>query len=166
MPSPATFSIPPIRSLLGRCIGPNDPVIDPFAADTKWNENTVTNDQNPATSAQYHLDALEFVQAMRRKGLTFLAALLDGPYSPRQVLEDFNGYGRSVTQEDTRSSAWRRIKDAVDTVVQPGGLVICFGWNSGGMGVKRGYVLREVLLVVHGGNHNDTIVTVWQKRTT
>ena len=31
-----------------------------------------------------------------------------------------------------------------------------------GMGIKRGYILREVLLVAHGGNHNDTICTVEQ----
>ena len=51
-------------------------------------------------------------------------------------------------------------------MIRPGGIVVSCGWNSNGMGIKRGYILREVLLVAHGGNHNDTICTVEQKRST
>ena len=40
---------------------------------------------------------------------------------------------------------------------------MCFGWNSSGVGIKRGMKLIEVLLVPHGGSHNDTIVTVERK---
>jgi hypothetical protein len=40
---------------------------------------------------------------------------------------------------------------------------MCFGWNSSGIGIKRGFELIEVLLVCHGGSHNDTIVTVERK---
>jgi hypothetical protein len=35
--------------------------------------------------------------------------------------------------------------------------------NSGGIGKKYGVTTVEVLLVSHGGNKNDTIVTVKQK---
>jgi hypothetical protein len=45
----------------------------------------------------------------------------------------------------------------------PGGYAICCGWNSIGIGKKRGFKLIEVLLVCHGRLHNDTIVTVEQK---
>jgi hypothetical protein len=40
---------------------------------------------------------------------------------------------------------------------------MCFGWNSSGVGTKRGMELIEVLLVSHGGSHNDTICTVERK---
>ncbi len=38
--------------------------------------------------------------------------------------------------------------------------MLCFGWNSGGIGINNGFNLKEILLVPHGGNHNDTICTV------
>ena len=41
-----------------------------------------------------------------------------------------------------------------------GGFCISFGWNSNGMGKNRGFEIVEILLVAHGGHHNDTIVTV------
>lgn len=31
------------------------------------------------------------------------------------------------------------------------------------MGLKRGFEIVEILLVAHGSNHNDTIVTVEKK---
>ena len=48
-------------------------------------------------------------------------------------------------------------------MLKPEGIAICFGWNSMGFGLKRGYELLEVLMVPHGGAHNDTIVTVERK---
>lgn len=44
-----------------------------------------------------------------------------------------------------------------------GGIVISFGWNSGGVGAKYGFKTLEILLVPHGGAHNDTICVVDQK---
>lgn len=34
------------------------------------------------------------------------------------------------------------------------------GGNSGGIGAKYGFIIRRILLVAHGGLHNDTICTV------
>ena len=42
-------------------------------------------------------------------------------------------------------------------------MCITCGWNSGGIGKKYGFEIVEILLVSHGGWHNDTIVTVEQK---
>jgi len=36
-------------------------------------------------------------------------------------------------------------------------VVLSFGWNSAGMGEKRGFEIIEILLCAHGGGHNDTI---------
>jgi hypothetical protein len=57
------------------------------------------------------------------------------------------------------------VKNGLDAILRPGGLAICFGWNSAGFGRKRGYLMEEILLVNHGGAHNDTIVTVERKAT-
>jgi hypothetical protein len=56
------------------------------------------------------------------------------------------------------------VKDALHERLKRGGVAVCCGWNSSGFGVGRGYRLTDVLLVAHGGAHNDTIVTVETKR--
>ena len=38
-----------------------------------------------------------------------------------------------------------------------------YKWTSMGLGKNRGFKLKEILLVPHGGSKNDTIVTVEQK---
>lgn len=48
--------------------------------------------------------------------------------------------------------------------IKPNGLAISCGWNSGGFGKMLGFEIVEILLVAHGGNHNDTIVTVERKK--
>lgn len=37
------------------------------------------------------------------------------------------------------------------------GYVLSFGWNSTGLGKKRGFSLVDLLVINHGGSHNDTI---------
>lgn len=53
-----------------------------------------------------------------------------------------------------------KVKDEIARLIRPGGKAICYGWNSMGLGKSRGFILREVLLVPHGGSRNDTICTV------
>lgn len=62
--------------------------------------------------------------------------------------------GQSLFQEE---------KKLIAPKIQVGGIVICFGWNSGGFGKGLGFEMLEILLVPHGGAHHDTIVTVERK---
>jgi len=39
-----------------------------------------------------------------------------------------------------------------------------FGWNSCGMGDRHGFEQIEILLVAHGGAHNDTICLAERRR--
>ena len=48
-------------------------------------------------------------------------------------------------------------------IVKPNGKVICFGWNSNGVGKTRGFDMEKILLIAHGSRRNDTIVTVETK---
>lgn len=41
--------------------------------------------------------------------------------------------------------------------------MISFGWNSNGIGKKHHFDITRILVVAHGGHHNDTIVTVEKK---
>ena len=47
--------------------------------------------------------------------------------------------------------------------IKVGGKVISFGWNSGGLGKNRRFKIHKILLVAHGGLHNDTICVVERK---
>lgn len=51
----------------------------------------------------------------------------------------------------------------MERIVKKDGVVISCGWNSGGIGKKYGFDIVEILLVPHGGAHNDTIVVVEKK---
>lgn len=161
MPNAETFSIKPVaefvRRYLDACPGLS---IDPFAR----NKNLChfTNDIDPSTRAQFHLDAEEFCRQPHLRPCTL--ALFDPPYSPRQISECYKGCGIEVTTKDTQNAAlYKRVRDALDPLIEPGGIVLSFGWSSNGMGKTRGYKIEEILLVAHGGAHNDTICIAERK---
>ena len=155
MPSADTFSIKPIGEFVRRYIQ-NGVSVDPFARNGTL--ATITNDINPNTSAQYHMDAIDFLDMYAVGGALADVVILDMPYSPRQISECYQELGRKVTMADTQSgNLYRRVRDAVMPILNPDGIVLSFGWNTVGMGKKRGFEIVEILLVCHGGAHNDTI---------
>src|SRR3990167_4728949 len=158
MPNKWTFQIKPIAELLGRYVGDGKGWIDPFAGMTSPAE--FTNDLNPESPAKSHLFADEFCQ--RIEG-SFKGVLFDPPYSYRQVTECYAGYGIKATQQDTQSNFYNRVMNAICDKIKIEGIAISCGWNSSGFGKNRGFQIIEILLVAHGGHHNDTIVTVEQK---
>jgi hypothetical protein len=160
MPSPNTFSIQPIKDLLGRYIRPSMVVVDAFARNSRL-AGEYSNDLNPATDAEFHMDGVAFLQMLAIDSVRADVILIDPPYSPRQISECYKQVGREVGMAETQNARlYKDVKDAADFLVKEGGIVICCGWNSAGMGISRGYQLQEILLVAHGGAHNDTIVTV------
>ena len=155
MPNKNTFDIKPVKELIQSEL--TDGVwIDPFANQNKL--ATITNDLNPAYDTNYHMDALDFLKTFQNESVD--GVLYDPPYSPRQVTECYQGVGMNVTSETTRASFWGNQKKEISRIVKPGGKVITFGWNSGGIGRKYGFEITRILLVPHGGWHNDTICTV------
>lgn len=161
MPDANTFSIKPIGEFVQRyiaeCTGRS---VDPFARNSKL--CSYTNDLNPSTSADYHEDAEEFCRWLSPDSFTL--AIFDPPYSPRQISECYKNIGREVTTEDTQNAAlYKRVRDALDPLLKPGAICLSFGWSSNGMGKGRGYEIIEVLLVAHGGAHNDTICIAERK---
>lgn len=159
MPNAETFSLPPVARLLDKWLHECRVIVDPFARNSL--RATLTNDLNPATTATHHMRAEDFVTVMDCEAD---AVLFDPPYSPRQITEVYQTIGKNATTEDTQNARlYRVVKDGLDRMLRPGGLAICCGWNSMGFGLKRGYVMEEILLVAHGAAHNDTIVTVERK---
>lgn len=162
MPDAATFSIAPIGEFVRRYMADAKVSVDPFARNRDW--ATYTNDINRDTSAQAHMDAEDFLDYLRERGVVADLILFDPPYSPRQVSEHYRAAGREVTAEDTQNGRlYRRVRDAIDRIIRPGGVVLSFGWQSIGMGVGRGYLPLEIMLVPHGGGHNDTICMAERK---
>jgi len=153
MPNPLTFSIQPIKLFLAEEVKGIE-WADPFARNTKIAK--YTNDINPDTNAQFNLEALDFLKTFEDESLD--GVLFDPPYSPRQIKEVYDKIG--IPLHDTKSSVWSNWKKEIARIVKPGGKVISFGWNTSGIGLTRGFKIERILLVCHGGNHNDTIVTL------
>lgn len=108
------------------------------------------------------MDALDFLKTFEDESVDVV--LYDPPYSLRQVVECYKGYGKEVTKETTQSSWRARHLDEIQRILKINGKVLCFGWNSNGAGKKRGFEMKRVLLVPHGGSKYDTICTVEIKR--
>lgn len=159
MPSPYTFGIKPIHELLTRRLADSQTIIDPFARDSKF--GTLTNDLNPNSNADSCGDAIEYIRMLIDIGVEADAVLLDPPYSSRQISEAYKIAGRKCGMTETQNAVlYKNAKDGLDKLLVKGGIAITCGWNSMGFGIGRKYVMDEILLVSHGGAHNDTIVTV------
>lgn len=157
MPNSRTFSIKAIRNVINKYA--NGCIIDPFANESKL--ATITNDINSQYDTNYHLDAIDFLKLFDDKSVD--TVLYDPPYSPRQISECYKNLEMAVNMQTTQAAYWGNQKKEIGRIVKPGGIVVTCAWNSGGIGKKYGFEIIEILLVAHGGWHNDTIVTVERK---
>ena len=149
MPSPDTFSIPQIGDFVRKYL--TGISVDPFARNKRW--ATYTNDINPNTEAEFHMDAVEFLTGLKIKADVII---LDPPYSPGQIKECYQVAGKSFSMTDAQNGAlYSSVRTAARNICKHGTIVLSFGWNSCGMG--RGFEIEEIMLVAHGGAHNDTI---------
>ena len=138
MPNKRTFTIKPIRELIEKYDAID--YIDPFPY-------------------PYKKDAIEYLSEFKDSSVQ--GVLFDPPYSPRQLKECYESKG--MVLHDTKSSVWSNWKDEISRIIKPNGICLSFGWSSQGMGKNRGFKIIEILLVPHGGNHNDTICVVEKK---
>ncbi|MFW5886413.1 MAG: adenine-specific DNA methylase [Bacteroidota bacterium] len=156
MPSHNTFGIKPIKKFIEEHIT-SGLWIDPFSSNSPFAKQCITNDLNNELETDYHMEALDFLKKFDNVSVD--GVLFDPPYSPRQISECYKQVGREVHMKDTQSSFYGDRKKEIARIVKPGGKVLCFGWNSGGIGKSNKFKLIDLLLVPHGGAHNDTICT-------
>ena len=140
MPNHKTFQIKPIKQLILEELGESYTDVFPHP---------------------YDRDALEMLREKNSNSISELA--FDPVYSLRQLKEMYENKGNSLTQHETQYY-WKDLRDEIARVVKVGGKTISFGWNSIGIGKTRGFEIMRILLVCHGGHHNDTICTVERKR--
>jgi DNA modification methylase len=158
MPNKWTFTIKPIKELLSRWVIPGDFWCDPFAG-----ENSPAQTRNDLSGkVEFNMDALEFLKSLDAE--SYDGVLLDPPYSITQAKQCYEGRGMELLKiKPTSMKYWAEVKNEIKRILKPGGVAICFGWTSMGLGKNRGFVMDEILLVPHGGSKNDTIVTVERK---
>ncbi len=156
-----TFSMKPLKNLFYKYFHQENPelVVDPFARNC--NLADLTNDIDPTTKAEYHLEASDFLKDLPSNSADIV--LFDPPFTSRQVKECYNKLGRTVNWEDTQNTYWTKIKNEIMRVLRPGGVCITCGYNSNGIGKSRGFEIIEGMNIAHGAMHHDTIIVVERK---
>lgn len=164
MPSADTFDCEPIAQFVRKYLHESKVSVDPFARNKRW--ATYTNDLSPDTSAEYHMEARDFLAKLLEDKVRADLVICDPPYSQVQVKRSYAGAGREYKPfgDDNNSVLYRETRDGLDAILEPNGIALSFGWNSGGFGMTRGYDLLDVLLICHGAAHNDTICIAERKR--
>ena len=154
MPSRWTFSIPPIAAFIDRWAA--GVAADPFcgASERAHFRNDLGRGGMPAA---------EWCETLlvTHEGLLD-TVYFDPPYSPRQISECYKGIGLKASTRDTQNAAlYASVRAPLGRLLKPGGVALSFGWQSSGFG--KSYRTEEILLVQHGGAHNDTICIAQRK---
>ena len=154
MPNGDTFSIPVIGNFVQKYLIKSKVSVDPFARNKRW--ATFTNDLNPSTEAEHHMEARLFLKMLVDQGVRADLLIFDPPYSPRQISECYASAGMKAGMVDTQNAKLiKECRDLMKAMAEPGATCLSFGWNSAGMG--KGWKIEEIMLVAHGSCHNDTI---------
>jgi hypothetical protein len=151
MPNRWTFQIKPIAEFIERHLPTHDGavIVDPFSGTSEY--ATHANDL-----ARGGVDAREYCNTLADQGVRADCVIFDPPYSPRQISECYKSVGIKATGKDTQNGAlYASVRRAMKRMMKPGTVALSFGWQSSGFG--KDFDTVEILLVQHGGAHNDTI---------
>ena len=127
-------------------------IADPFARNSSW--GTHTNDIDPSTKAQSHMDALEWLQSLPTGEFSYV--LFDPPFSARQAKKYEVGHVNIYTDPGYVNKCFNEIF----RILVINGYVLKLGYNSSrpnGFDLKRGWIVN------FGGNRNDVIMTILVK---
>ena len=64
---------------------------------------------------------------------------------------------------DRITKYWSNCKKEIERITKIGAVVVSFGWNTNGIGKSYNFKIERILILAHGGRHNDTLVTVEKK---
>lgn len=149
MPSRWTFEIKPIGEFIKRHMDGCNTIVDPFAG-----KSILANYRNDITQGGKH--AADYLAELASQGIVADLILFDPPYSPRQVSECYKEAGIKCGMQETQNGMlYKQCRQEFEKISRYGTKALCFGWQSTGMG--NGWKTVEVMLVQHGGGHNDTI---------
>lgn len=156
MPNGRTFTIKPIKEFVLSDVKNGGTIVDPFANNCQY--GTITNDLNPEFETTHHMDALEFLKSLQSESADLI--LFDPPYSITQASQLYKEFGKEKLEVNVANMKyWSLCKDNVARILKKGGICLCFGWNTNGIGKNRGFEMTDILIVSHGGSKNDTLCT-------
>ena len=156
MPNGRTFTIKPIKEFVLSDVKNGGTIVDPFANNCQY--GTITNDLNPEFETTHHMDALEFLKSLQSERADLI--LFDPPYSITQASQLYKEFGKEKLEVNVANMKyWSLCKDNVARILKKGGICLCFGWNTNGIGKNRGFEMTDILIVSHGGSKNDTLCT-------
>ena len=158
MPHKYTFQVPVLREIIDRYKLPGQTWADPFAGYNSPAE--LTNDLDPHAPTQSHVEAVDFLNDLE---YMIDGVIFDPPYSLTQVSRSYADMGLKFKGAENPTGGFPQARDRIAQIVVQGGHVISYGWNTVGMGKGRGFAPVEYLICSHGGNRNDTLVTVERK---
>lgn len=161
MRSKDTFDCQPIEGFVKRYLMKSRVSVDPFSRNKRW--CTFTNDLNPETLAEYHLEAADFLEVLVGKGITADLVIFDPPYSVTQVSRSYNEIGLVFKGSENPTGGFPKVRKLISRILEENGVCLSFGWNSCGIGKVLGFEQTEIVLVCHGGNSNDTICVAERK---
>jgi hypothetical protein len=148
-PKKFTFQQPKLKKWTEKwCKGK---VLNLFAGETMLLADEYRVDSNKDMKADWYGDAFEFV---RDTDMKFDTIILDPPYNLRKSREAYKGH---------YMSSFMKIKNELNRILNDGGRIITFGYDSVGMGKKKGFEKIAICLVCHSGDHNDTLCLVEEK---
>lgn len=149
--------VKPVGELFARLVkeAENGIIIDPFSRNTNF--TPFSNDINPQTSANYHMDAADFLQMLYEKGLKADLVIFDPPFSPRQNKSTYH-----LKLPDIRKTI-ARCKPIIARLVKINGKVVSSGWTANGIGKWRGFEPLEFMTVNHCSLRYATTILVERK---
>ena len=134
--------------------GPGLRICDPFARNCRI-AGEYTNDIDPDTEARHHLDAVDFLASLE-SGF-FDGVIFDPPFTEGQAARYEVGHQNIYTTPHYIREAMGEI----ERILKPGGYLLKFGYNT--TRHRSTFDLVEVWCANLGGNHNDTLVSLWRK---
>ena len=156
-----TFKAPGIRKWIEDCCN-GKLVLNLFAGPTRLRGCIeITNDIDPGISpTNFKMDALDCAKYLQNEGKNFDFVVLDPPYSYRKKMELFVKAGEYVGDQNSR---FKQLLDVLPFILTSAGCVITFGYHSRVMSQRRGFAIREICLISHGGAQHDTIATIEER---
>lgn len=131
-------------------------ILDPFARNCKW--GTATNDIDPSTSAEYHMDALDFLRSIPFTDWAD-CVIFDPPFSARQAQEKYEAGHVNVYSDP---GYVRKCMVEIVRLLKTNGTLVKLGFNS----TRHNPILEcsHLYYINSGGNHNDVCCSIWRIR--
>ena len=155
MPNKWTFKMKPVDKFISSEILNAKKILIPFAGETRFsNAHDITYiDIEEDRPKPYILgDCRDVMEDLIKQKKKYNLIILDPPFTFFQAVRTYN---------NQKMQDISYIRNLTDKLLFKGGIVISCGFNSTGMNSKkynRKYEKIKLLLVNHGGSHNDTII--------